>query len=315
MAKKDTKTMSAEDISAINSLIETNVAGRKPLDHRIDCVFYVMVKNANPNGDPLADNEPRTDDVGGFITDVCIKRWLRNMLEATGQKIFVSNNRIEEVDMDNLEVELKNQEPVKKMMAAAKKLYDAKLFKRWACSEYLDVRLFGHVFSYFDENVSVAGPVTITEATSVSPVYPQAIQITKSVAGADTDKVGTDTMGMKYVVPFAMYKVFLSIGGIDIAKTGLTHEDAEAVKTALTNLFEVNKSAAKPAGSMVISDIYWFEHNSLFPNINPACVNESINMRLKDGVETPSCYEDYEFDNKYIGVEPEHYNYRTGWSK
>lgn len=313
MPKKKIETISMENYARINEAIEKNNAGRVPLDHRIDCVFFIQVKNANPNGDPLAENEPRTDDFGGFITNVCIKRWIRNYLEATGQNIFVSKNRIEKNNASCLEEDLKNNEFVKLNIYKGKEkdgIYDIKLFNKYMCSEFYDVRAFGSVFPYFSGNVSVAGPVTVCRATSVSPVYPISAQITKSVAGVDSDKPGTDTMGYQQVVPYGIYKVFLSIGGIELAKTGFSQEDAELLKNAIINVFDANKSNAKPYGSMRITDLFWFEHDSLFPSINGASVMDAVQMVLKDGVITPGSYDDYRLEVADIGVVPEHYNFR-----
>lgn len=317
MAKKEI-TITTEELARINEAIERNNAGRTPLDHRIDCVFYVIVKNANPNGDPLADNEPRTDDFGGFITNVCTKNWIRRFLEAFGYKMFISKERIDKGNYSCLETELKDNELIKPLIYKCKSkdkdgLYDVNLFKRYMCSEFFDVRAFGSIFPYFNENVSIAGPVTICRATSIDPVYPVATQITKSVAGVESEKAGTDTLGSQKVVPFGVYKFFLSIGGIELEKTGFSREDAEALKNAIVKMFEVNKSNAKPYGSMIVSDLFWFEHDSLFPNINSATVFESVDMKLKDGVDTPGCYEDYLLTISDIGVKPEHYNFRTGW--
>ena len=164
------------------------------LNHKIDFVVLVSVIMANPNGDPLDGNRPRTDFRGfGEMSDVCIKRKIRNRMMDMGYGIFVQSDDKTADSYESLTERASNELP---------KTKDSDEYAKAACEKWLDVRAFGQVFAFKSGNVSVGvrGPVSIHQAVSVSPVEIQSMQITKSVNSETSEKRSSDTMGMKHLV-------------------------------------------------------------------------------------------------------------------
>ena len=196
------------------------------LANKIDFEAIISVTNANPNGDPLGGNRPRTDYDGfGEISDVCIKRKIRNRMQDSGHAIFVQSDDRCDDEKSSLKDRAKNLEKIK----------DANEFYKIACDTWLDVRTFGQVFAFSSfacKSVGVRGPVSIHLAKSADPVDIQSMQITKSVSGDKDDgkERGSDTMGMKHFVRFGLYIIKGSINVQLAEKTGCTEEDAETVK-------------------------------------------------------------------------------------
>lgn len=269
------------------------------LRNKIDFIMLVTVKNANPNGDPLSGNRPREDfESRGEISDVCIKRKIRNRLQDIGEKIFVqSEDRCEDGykslsdRFNELTKELKSAKEDKKQKIDSEELEKA------ACKKWIDVRSFGQVFAFKNESVSIGvrGPVSIHEAISVSPIDIASLQITKSVNG-DPSKDGgksSDTMGMKHFVRFGIYKIKGSINCQLAEKTGFTYDDAQKIKKALETLFENDSSAARPEGSMEVYRLFWWEHKDKMPKVNTATVHRCVEVVCKENVEIPQSAEDY----------------------
>ncbi|WP_312641193.1 type I-C CRISPR-associated protein Cas7/Csd2, partial [Hydrogenoanaerobacterium sp.] len=234
----------------------------KALENKIDFVVLVSVVNANPNGDPLNGNRPRTTYTGnGEISDVCIKRKLRNRLQDMGEQIFVQSDERRDDGFGSL------SERASQTITsyASKDEYAAQ-----ACAQWFDVRAFGQVFAYKKGkdkdgvSVGVRGPVSIHQAISVSPVDINSMQITKSVNSEPTDdgKKSSDTMGAKHMVEFGLYKIKGAINVQLAEKTGFTEEDAETIKQCLRTLFINDSSAARPDGSMEVIRLYWWKHNN-----------------------------------------------------
>ncbi len=259
--------------------------------HKYDFAVILSVKNANPNGDPLNGNRPRTnyDDIGE-ISDVCLKRKIRNRLMTMEPKenILVQSN-------DNTNDE---HQSIKARIDACKELdlKDPKKFKKQACEKWFDVRAFGQIFPFkgtkSGEGVSipVRGPVTIHSAYSLEPVSISSIQITKSTNLEDTKagKKGSDTMGMKHRVDFGIYTFFGSINSqlaSDETGTGFTDEDAQKLKLALCSMFENDASSARPDGSMEILKVIWWKHSCPSGDISSAKVHGTLkgNVDPKDG--------------------------------
>ena len=201
------------------------------LNNKIDFVALISVNACNPNGDPLTSNQPRTNYDGiGEISDVCLKRKIRNRMQDLGNAIFVqSADRCDDgagslsERADPIIKEFKNNKNGNELIASN------------ACEKWLDVRSFGQVFAFKDAkgvSVGVRGPVSIQTAFSVSPVEIESMQITKSVNGEKTDKNGkaSDTMGMKHFVKYGLYEVKGAINCQLAEKTGFSEEDAETVK-------------------------------------------------------------------------------------
>lgn len=274
------------------------------LKNKIDFVALVSVNRANANGDPLNGNRPRTDYNGfGEISDVCIKRKLRNRMQDLGHTIFVQSEDRCSDGFGSLS---------ERASATMKDIKDRGEYAKKACETWLDVRTFGQVFAFKDNkgvSVGVRGPVSIHQAISLSPVEVESIQITKSVNGEKKEKGGTrasDTMGMKHFVRFGLYLVKGSINVQLAEKTGFTEEDAAIVKECLRTLFVNDASSARPEGSMEVIRLFWWQHNSKDGQYSSAKVHRSVHVELKEGDVTPTCVEDYTITVESLpGLEPE----------
>lgn len=278
------------------------------LKNKIDFLAVVSVKNANPNGDPLSGNMPRvTNDGLGEISDVCIKRKIRNRWMDMGEPVFVQSDDKKTDGCKSLSERVKEQTELAKAQKEKKKDEFAKI----ACGKWLDVRSFGQVFAFKDKkkdedkdtegvSVGVRGPVSVHPAFSVDPVSTASIQITKSVNSEtnekNPDKKSSDTMGMKHRVEFGLYVVKGSINVQLAEKTGFTEEDAEKLKEALRTLFLNDISSARPDGSMQVHNLYWWKHNCAIGQYSAAKVHGSVKISLKDGIEEAQSYEDYSIE-------------------
>ena len=278
------------------------------LDHKIDFSVIITATNANPNGDPLNGNRPREAFDGcGEISDVCIKRKIRNRLQDMGEKIFVQSDDRCDDGCDSLHARVSQNEKIKEISKGKKT--DRNAFAAAACEEWIDVRSFGQVFAFKGDEVSVGvrGPVSIQQAVSVSPVDIISMQITKSVNGeSGKESKASDTMGMKHRVAFGLYVIHGSINCQLAEKTGFSNEDAEKIKTALCNLFENDASSARPEGSMEVCRVYWWEHDCKTPKCSSAKIHRALNVKLKENVSVPHSFEDYEITlNEIEGITPE----------
>lgn len=260
------------------------------LDNKIDFVAIVTVKNANPNGDPLNGNRPRTDYDGlGEISDVCLKRKIRNRMQDLGKAVFVQSDERKTDDYKSLS---------DRAQSVLKGIKDRNEYEKKACETWLDVRSFGQVFAFKSMDVSggsagVRGPVSIHQAESVSPVEIESMQITKSVNSETKEGKSSDTMGMKHYVKFGVYIVKGSINVQLAEKTGFTKEDALTIKECLRTLFINDSSSARPDGSMEVNKLYWFEHSCKDGNYSSKKVHDSVKVTLKDDVEIPKSFDDY----------------------
>ncbi len=261
--------------------------------NKIDFEVLVMVNNANPNGDPLNGNRPReTYDGYGEISDVCIKRKIRNRLQDMGENIFVQSDERSDDQCKSLAERAKSNAAMQKAI----KDKDRDAYAKAACETWIDVRSFGQVFAFKDDNVSVGvrGPVSVHSAFSVLPVSIDSMQITKSVNG-ETVKEGkksSDTMGMKHKISSALYVIKGSINHQLAEKTGFGDEDAEKIKEALRTLFVNDSSSARPDGSMEVCKVYWWKHNCPMGQYSSAKVHRLV--RVKALVDDPKEFTDYE---------------------
>ena len=273
------------------------------LENKIDFAALISVNRANSNGDPLNGNRPRTDYEGfGEISDVCIKRKIRNRMQDMGNQIFVQSEDRCDDGFSSLSERAGN---------VLKGVKDRAEYAKIACDTWLDVRTFGQVFAFKDTkglSVGVRGPLSIHQAVSVSPVEIESMQITKSVNG-EASKNGTrssDTMGTKHFVRFGLYVLKGSINVQLAEKTGFSKEDADVVKECLKTLFVNDASAARPDGSMEIEKLYWWEHNCKDGQYSSAKVHRSLNVNLKDDGVIPSSIDDYDIKLEILeGLEPE----------
>lgn len=265
------------------------------LDHKIDFAVVLSVTKANANGDPLNGNRPRQNYDGyGEISDVAIKRKIRNRLQDMGESIFVQSNDNRVDGFNSLRERAEANEEL--MTAQKSKESPADKYAMVACKEWIDVRSFGQVFAFKGSgkkgvSVGVRGPVSIQTATSVAPIDITSMQITKSVNSEPGAEKGSDTMGMKHRVDFGVYVFHGSINTQLAEKTGFTKEDAEKIKQALVTLFENDASSARPEGSMEVRSVYWWEHNSKLGQYSSAKVHRSLTVKATE--EETKCFEHY----------------------
>ena len=259
--------------------------------NKIDFEVLVMVRNANPNGDPLNGNRPReTYDGYGEISDVCIKRKIRNRLQDMGENIFVQSEDRSLDECRSVADRAKKNEEMQKALKAK----DKDGYAKAACETWIDVRSFGQVFAFKGDSVSVGvrGPVSVHSAFSAMPISIDSMQITKSVNSETKDKKSSDTMGMKHKVSSALYAVKGSINHQLAQKTGFSDEDAEKIKEALRTLFVNDSSSARPDGSMEVCKVYWWRHNCPMGQYSSAKVHRLVKITAK--TDDPKEFEDYE---------------------
>lgn len=280
------------------------------LMNKIDFTVLLTVRKANPNGDPLNGNRPREDYEGyGEISDVCIKRKMRNRLQDMGEEIFVQSDERCQDGYKSLSERAKNCKP----LAEALKAKDRNAYAEAACGKWIDVRSFGQVFAFKDDSVSVGvrGPVSIHTGVSLSPIEVMDMQITKSTNSEPSKdgKKSSDTMGSKCRVEFGLYRINGSINCQLADKTGFSEEDAEKILEVLKTLFENDASAARPDGSMEVRKVYWWRHSSSMGQHSSAKVHRSVEVKLREGEDqTPRCFEDYDvIVHPLEGLEPEVY--------
>lgn len=270
------------------------------LQNKIDFVALISVNMANSNGDPLNGNRPRTDYNGfGEISDVCVKRKIRNRMQDLGNAIFVQSADKKTDDFNSL------SDRAKGLLKGEK---DPDKYAKKACETWLDVRSFGQVFAFKADSVSVGvrGPVSIHQAVSLSPVEIQSIQITKSVNGDPSEGRSSDTMGQKHFVRFGLYEIKGSINVQLAEKTGFTEEDAQTIKECLRTLFVNDASSARPDGSMEVYRLYWFQHSCKDGQYSSAKVHRSIKVCLKDKNKVPASVDDYVITVEELhGLKPE----------
>jgi len=256
------------------------------LEYKIDFAIIVSVKRANPNGDPLNGNRPRVDYEGyGEISDVCLKRKIRNRLLADGEPIFVQSDDSKVDGMASLKMRAESDEYGLGKDAFNSRKTNPEDTARMACKKWLDVRSFGQLFAFgkgddaAGVSIPIRGPVTIQSAFSVDPVSVTSTQITKSVSGeGDGKKKSSDTMGMKHRVDKAIYAAYGAMSPQLAERTGFSNQDAETIKNVLPRLFEGDASSARPEGSMSVEKVIWWQHNSKAGQHSSAKVHRSLQV-------------------------------------
>ena len=277
------------------------------LNNKIDFVVLVSANQANVNGDPLNGNRPRVDyALCGEMSDVCIKRKIRNRMQDLGNDIFVQSadrckdgyKSLSDRAAGNIKVDKK----------------DNLKYAEEACKKWLDVRAFGQVFAFSSQSglsVGVRGPVTVHHGRSVSPIEIRSYKIIKSVNGdtpkkSDKSNRSSDTMGDKYFVQFGLYEIKGSINVQLAEKTGFSEEDADIIKECLRTLFLNDASSARPEGSMEVLRVYWWKHNCKDGQYSSSKVHRSVHVELKPDVNIPSSADDYIISvDELSGLEPE----------
>ena len=259
------------------------------LQNKIDFALVIAVHHANPNGDPLNGNRPRETYEGyGEISDVCLKRKIRNRMMDLGAPVFVQSDDRSNDGFHSLKERAD--------ACPALKTKDREAYAKAACEAWLDVRSFGQVFAFKagkDDGVSVGvrGPVSIHPAFSVDPITIDSLQITKSVNSVPGDKKSSDTMGTKHRIDFGLYTTFGSVNCQLAEKTGFTEADADLLKEALRTLFENDTSSARPDGSMEVLRMYWWRHNCKNGQYSSAKVHRLLHVEKK--VDLPRDIQDY----------------------
>lgn len=253
--------------------------------NKVDFIMTFTVENANGNGDPLAENRPRVDSNGlGEVSDVCLKRKIRNRLQDNKNAIFVQSKERADDGCTSLQ---KRYE----------KYFDAKMsdeeVEKGFNEKWLDVRAFGQVITYDKRSIGIRGPISIGIAKSLDPVTIEDMQITKSVNGMEpknSSDRAADTMGMKHFVEFGTYMVQGAVNAYFAEKTGFDEKDLEEFKKALKTIFVNDASSARPDGSMEVKEIFWFEHSCKVGNVSSAKIKSLIKW---DKEKEHNCYEDY----------------------
>ena len=274
----------------------------EPIKNRYEFVILFDVENGNPNGDPDAGNMPRVDPETGFglVTDVCLKRKIRNYVElrkedAEGFRIYIKDgvplNR-----SDSAAIEALGIDPDLKKAKKADPGIDEKL-RDWMCAHFYDVRTFGAVMTTFVKGAlncgQVRGPVQLGFARSVDPIVPQEVTITRVAitTEADAEKKGTE-MGRKHIVPYGLYRAEGYISANLARKTtGFSEEDLELLWEAILNLFEHDHSAAR--GKMAVRELIIFKHDSELGCAPAYKLFDAVRVTRKDGVVVPRSYADY----------------------
>ena len=274
------------------------------IENRYEFVIFFDVENGNPNGDPDAGNMPRIDPETGYglVTDVCLKRKIRNYVEAVkegqpGYRIYVKDN----VPLNRSDAEACTYLGVDpgKLKEAKKK--DANLDEKirdFMCSNFYDIRTFGAVMTTFVKGAlncgQVRGPVQISFTRSVEPIVPQEVTITRIAitTEADAEKKGTE-MGRKYIVPYGLYRAEGYVSANLARKTtGFSQEDLELLWQAILNMFELDHSAAR--GKMAVRELIVFRHSTEFGNAPAYKLFDLVKAERKAEVTAPRCYADYQ---------------------
>ena len=273
------------------------------ISNRYEFVVFFDVENGNPNGDPDAGNMPRIDPETGYglITDVCLKRKIRNYVETVkegepGYRIYVKQG----VTLNSNDNEACDYAGVKadKLKEAKKKdeNLDEKI-RNFMCENFFDIRTFGAVMTTFVKGAlncgQVRGPVQLGFARSVDPIVPQEVTITRVAitTEADAEKKGTE-MGRKYIVPYGLYRVEGYISANLARKTtGFSEDDLELLWQAILNMFELDRSAAR--GKMAVRQLIVFRHDSELGNAPAWKLFELVKAEKNPGVVAPRAYSDY----------------------
>ncbi len=277
----------------------------EPIRNRYEFIVLFDVENGNPNGDPDAGNMPRFDPETGYgiVTDVCLKRKIRNYVEtvkedATGYRIYVKDgvplNRNDAKACEYVGVGTDE----KSLKAAKKKDEDLdRKLRDYMCANFFDIRTFGAVMTTFVKGAlncgQVRGPVQLSFARSVDPILPQEVTITRVAITTEADAEKKDTeMGRKYIVPYGLYRVEGYISANLARKTtGFSEEDLDLLWQAILNMFEHDHSAAR--GKMAVRELIIFKHDSELGNAPAHKLFELVKVEKKTDVIAPRAYGDY----------------------
>lgn len=283
--------------------------------NRYEFVIYFDVENGNPNGDPDAGNMPRIDPETGYgiVTDVCLKRKIRNYVETVkdgeeGFGIYIKKETPLNINDQKaykylgLDLDLENDKERKEKMSKAKKEdpdLDRKI-RDFMCKNFFDIRTFGAVMTTFVKDSlncgQVRGPVQMNFAKSVDPIAPQEVTITRIAITTEEDSKKKNTeMGRKFIVPYGLYRGEGYVSANLARKTtGFSEEDLELLWEAIINMFEHDHSAAR--GRMAVRKLFVFKHQSELGNAPSYKLFDLIKAKRKDQGKVPRSFEDYEIE-------------------
>lgn len=283
-----------------------------PITNRYDFMLVFDVKDGNPNGDPDAGNLPRIDaQTGhGLVTDVCLKRKVRNYVQLTkseepGYDIFVKEkailNQLIGKSYSDLEIDLTKppadeKDGKKRNKEGQGQGDEVQSARKKMCADYYDIRVFGAVMSTGANAGQVRGPVQMTFARSVDPVVTLEHSITRMAVAteAEAEKQSGDnrTMGRKNTVPYGVYVSYGFVSPALAAQTGFSAEDLELLWKALADMFEHDRSAAR--GMMSTQKLVVFKHSTALGNAHAHKLFDTVKIAKKDSVEVPRDFSDYE---------------------
>lgn len=262
----------------------------KQLKNRIDFVYIFDVQDGNPNGDPDAGNLPRVDtETGqGLVSDVCLKRKIRNYVDALkkgehGYDIFIQEAAV----LDNRVEDIYKSDIVKAEKGANQK----DKAKEALCEKYYDIRAFGAVIATKDKQGQVRGPIQLTFARSIDPIVSHTHAITRMAVTKEADKDKERTIGRKSTVPYGLYIAHGFISANLANQTGFDEDDLNVLWDALKNMFDIDRSAAR--GLMSVRKIIAFQHPSELGNAPAHTLFDSVSISRKNIDKAPRSYDDY----------------------
>lgn len=267
------------------------------MQNRYDFLFLFDAQDANPNGDPDAGNLPRVDVESGqgLVTDVCLKRKIRNFVAMTsngaaGKRIYFTDGAV----LNDLQQGAHQAVGIPASESKAPK--DGKKDKAtaWMCQNYFDVRTFGAVMSTEINCGQVRGPVQLSFARSIDPIVSSEHAITRSSVTNKKDVEKERTMGRKFTIPYGLYKAQGFVNPFLAQQTGFSDDDLELLFTALENAFQFDQSAARPAGSMNPRALLIFKHDSALGSAPSHKLFDLVTITKKPQVDVPRSFSDYE---------------------
>lgn len=270
---------------------------KESMMNRYDFVYIFDVKDANPNGDPDAGNLPRVDpETGhGLVTDVCLKRKIRNYValrrsEGTGYRIYFGEkavlNRLHEEAYEAI-----GEKHVSKKLP--KDLEKARAVTEFMCRSFWDIRTFGAVMTTEVNCGQIRGPVQLSFARSVEPIVTLEYAITRNSVTNERDLESERTMGRKFTVPYAVYVARGFVNPFLAEQTNFSEEDLELLWEALANAFQFDQSAARPAGSMTARKLVVFEHPNALGVAPSHVLLDAVRVGRREGVDVPRSFGDY----------------------
>jgi CRISPR-associated protein Csd2 len=264
------------------------------MNNRYDFLFLFDCQDANPNGDPDAGNLPRLDVESGqgLVTDVCLKRKIRNFVAMTasgdvGKRIYFTEGAVHN-KQHKAAYEAIGEKPEKKVKPDIKDKATA-----WMCENYYDVRTFGAVMSTEVNCGQVRGPVQLSFSRSIDPIVSSEHAITRSSVTNEKDVEKERTMGRKFTIPYGLYKAQGFVNPFLAKQTGFSDDDLELLFTSLENAFQFDQSAARPAGSMNPRGLIVFKHANELGKAPSHKLFEAVTVKKKENIESPRSFNDY----------------------